>query len=241
MKLGFVVLVGMVISWFVFFLGSVCPEFFFSVAPPIDGWLWFPCLVCHCVKGINYSFPHLKIGDIIHQTQAAISSQDTTKFYLENLTQQILLGEPNSISEHVQANWEHLYPHPNHSIFTSLQLPFLEEETVSFSLGTDKAPGPDGFSALLFQRYWHLVCRDLLDLFHSFYNNNIDMLRLNLAYITLISKKGAYEPNDFKPISLLNIPYKIITKVLSNRLRTHCWTTCWSLPDCHPQTKIYIR
>lgn len=45
------------------------------------------------------------------------------------------------------------------------------------------------------------------------------MLRLNFAYITLIPKiEGIFEPNKLRPISLLT-PYKIITKVLSNRLQ----------------------
>lgn len=64
------------------------------------------------------------------------------------------------------------------------------------------------------------MCNDLLALFHSFYNNNLDISRLNLAYISLIPKKeGASESKYFRLISLLNSPYKIIAKVLSNHLR----------------------
>lgn len=161
----------------------------------------------------NY-IPLIKDGNNIHHSKTDILNIFTRYYHS-------LLGEINTSSNKVQANWDILYPNPNHLLLASLEQPFTKEEIKKaiFSLGIDKAPSSDGFNALFFQYFQHLVRNDLLDLFHSFYNNNLDMLRFNLAHITLIPKKeGACELNNFRPISLLNTPYKITTKTLSNRL-----------------------
>lgn len=53
----------------------------------------------------------------------------------------------------------------------------------------------------------------------SFYNNTLDLSKLNMASICLIPKKAnAVEIKDFGPISLINYSLKIITKCLTDRL-----------------------
>lgn len=53
----------------------------------------------------------------------------------------------------------------------------------------------------------------------SFLRKKIEIDRLNYAFIVLIHKKtDASEAGDFRSISLLNVVYKIITKVLTKRL-----------------------
>jgi retron-type reverse transcriptase len=54
----------------------------------------------------------------------------------------------------------------------------------------------------------------------SFYNNNASLESINNSYITLVPKKEAPESvNDFRPIALMNISLKLITKILANRLQ----------------------
>ena len=53
----------------------------------------------------------------------------------------------------------------------------------------------------------------------SFYNNQLDLERINMASICLIPKKdNANEVRNFRPISLINCSMKIITKCLMDRL-----------------------
>jgi hypothetical protein len=54
---------------------------------------------------------------------------------------------------------------------------------------------------------------------HSFYNHSLDLCKLNLASIILISKKEVCNIiHHFRPISLINYSCKIISKLLTNRL-----------------------
>ena len=65
----------------------------------------------------------------------------------------------------------------------------------------------------------HIIKEDLLKLFQSFYDGELDIFRVNFANITLIPKEpNACTMNKFRPISLLNCSYRIFTKVLTNRI-----------------------
>ena len=71
-----------------------------------------------------------------------------------------------------------------------------------------------------FQACWGIVKPDLIAVFHHFFANGRFEKSLNATFITLIPKKhAASEIRDFRPISLVGGVYKIITKVLANRLR----------------------
>jgi hypothetical protein len=84
----------------------------------------------------------------------------------------------------------------------------------------DKAPGPDGFNGLFLKKCWQFIKEDFYRLCWSFYNNNASLESINNSYITLVPKKEAPESvNDFRPIALMNISLKLITKILANRLQ----------------------
>jgi hypothetical protein len=54
-----------------------------------------------------------------------------------------------------------------------------------------------------------------------FYLNGYLPPQLNETNIALIPKKNAFNPQDFRPISLCNVIYKIIAKSLANRIKPH--------------------
>ena len=83
-----------------------------------------------------------------------------------------------------------------------------------------KAPGPDGMCALFYQKFWNTVGDDVTEKILDILNNNAHMDDLNKTYIALIPKKKECDtPVDFRPISLCNVMYKILSKVLANRLK----------------------
>ena len=88
------------------------------------------------------------------------------------------------------------------------------------SLGSSKAPRPNGFTALFFKKYWSVVKEEVLGCIRNFFLNHILMQEQNHTHIALIPKQsGAHTVHHFRPISLCNIVYKIITKILANRLK----------------------
>ena len=84
----------------------------------------------------------------------------------------------------------------------------------------DKAPGPDSFSMAFYHHCWGVVERDVLAMFEEFYQHSKFEKSFNATFIALIPKKNdASNIRDFRPISLVGSVYKILAKVLANRLK----------------------
>jgi Reverse transcriptase (RNA-dependent DNA polymerase) len=88
-----------------------------------------------------------------------------------------------------------------------------------FGSNASDAPGPDGFSFAFYQYFWSIVQDDLMLLLQHFYNNALNVTKLNHVMMCLLPKeKDATVIQKFRPISLVDCSYKIIYKVLTNRL-----------------------
>jgi hypothetical protein len=102
-----------------------------------------------------------------------------------------------------------------------LTSPFTEEEVKEavFQMEHNKAPGPDGFPAEFYQVFWDIIKKDLLDLFTEFFEGRLPLYSLNFGVITLLPKiKEATKIQQYRLICLLNVSFKIFTKVAINRL-----------------------
>ena len=83
----------------------------------------------------------------------------------------------------------------------------------------NKAPGLDGFPAEFYKRCWGIIKGDLLPMFHDFFCGQLNLFQLNFGTITLLPKKEeAIRIEQFRPICLLNVSFKIFSKVGKNRL-----------------------
>lgn len=83
-----------------------------------------------------------------------------------------------------------------------------------------KAPGPDGFHALFYQREWNTVGDTVVNQVKEFMDTGNLPTGINDTLIALVPKVPNPEKvNQFRPISLCNVNYKIITKAMTTRIK----------------------
>ena len=89
-----------------------------------------------------------------------------------------------------------------------------------FMMHPEKAPGPDGMTTLFFQHSWHIIKKDVVELVNNFLVTGVLDPRLNITNICMIPKtERPTRMTELRPISLCNVGYKIISKVLCQRLK----------------------
>ncbi|XP_060965624.1 uncharacterized protein LOC133034538 [Cannabis sativa] len=81
-----------------------------------------------------------------------------------------------------------------------------EIRSTLFAMSNNKVPGPDGMSVLFFKHYWETVGR-----MHK---------GVNATNIVLIPKvQKLKRTNQYRPISLCNVMYKVISKIIAHRIK----------------------
>lgn len=89
------------------------------------------------------------------------------------------------------------------------------------NIGGDKAPGPDGMLGAFFHQFWPTVGPDIIVEVKIFFDDFVITPQLNQTHICLLPKsEQASRMSDYRPISLCNVIYKIISKIITNRLKT---------------------
>ena len=100
--------------------------------------------------------------------------------------------------------------------------PFVAEE-VSLALkqmDADMAPSTDGLPPLFYKQFWDKVGREVTEAVLSALNTGTIPKAINHTFLTLIPKiQSPRKITDFRPISLSSVLYKLIAKVLANRLK----------------------
>ena len=104
----------------------------------------------------------------------------------------------------------------------ALNKPFtnLEVENSVRSMGSFKAPGPDGYKPIFYQDCWSVVGESVTKFVLNFFETGQLPPKTNDALLVLIAKVSKPERmSQFRPISLCNVLFKIITKIMVIRLK----------------------
>lgn len=110
----------------------------------------------------------------------------------------------------------------SHADGSSLTKPFSELQVKSAIWDCDsyKSPGPDGINFGFIKEFWVDLKEDVMRFMSDFHRNGKLTRGINSTFIALIPKIDSPQRiNDFRPISLVGSLYKILSKVLANRLK----------------------
>jgi hypothetical protein len=155
-------------------------------------------------------------GGRVHQSTEAIKTTTFTHF-------KAFYQEANASNINVQIETTSLFPKMvSDEEARVLETPCSLEEILEVIKGfkKEKSPGPDGWSVELYLHYFDIMGQDLLDVVEDTRSRGVVKNQLNNTFIVLIPKSNLPQQfADFCPISLCNLCYKIISKIIARRIR----------------------
>ena len=141
------------------------------------------------------------------------------------------LTNPQEIRDHIRTAFVNLYTSDH---IVSLQDPIIHSGSMNiayypsgeeirlalFSMKPLKSPGPDGFHPIFFQKKWNIVSMKICHKIQEWFTRGKIPEHLGQALICLIPKQSSPETvKHLRPISLCNTIYKLVTKIIVNRLK----------------------
>lgn len=109
---------------------------------------------------------------------------------------------------------------PTKADYLVAQVTETEIKKVLFSMPSNKSSGLDGFTLEFFQAAWSIVGKEMVITVQSFFHYGLMPRGFNATILTLIPKKtNSATMKDFRPISCCNLIYKVISKIIANRLQ----------------------
>ena len=89
------------------------------------------------------------------------------------------------------------------------------------TVSKNKSPGNDGLTIEFYIFFWGEIGQLLIDSYNESFGKGILSASQKQAVITLLQKNGKDRLflQNWRPISLLNVDYKILTKVITKRIK----------------------
>jgi hypothetical protein len=176
----------------------------------------------------NTKYYHLKTLSRRRRNNVIMLKNDNGQ-WIEDVTQLQLLAtdfyKKLFSTDQMSRNWENTditYPALDQEVLSKLAEPISNEEVrrAVFNMQPWKAPGPDGFPAGFYQKSWSIVGDSVHRFVIDVWQNPSLVADVNHTDICLIPKINNPEYiRQFRPISLCNTIYKIVSKVIVERLK----------------------
>lgn len=169
------------------------------------------------------------IREIICPDGRTISTQEEVKKEAERFFKEFLTYEPMDIEEKSVQDLQSIISFRCSEEERARLIRIVTEEEIRevvFRMPSSKSPGPDGYTSEFFKSAWSVIGKDLTNAVQSFFSKGFLPKGLNATILALIPKKDrAQEMRDYRPISCCNVLYKVISKIIANRLKG-------TLPQC---------
>jgi len=146
----------------------------------------------------------------LEQDEGTIVGEENLKLYITKYYKK-LFGSPEPNTFTLMENITHDIPQltlEENNILTAVK-------DATFQMEHNKAPRPDGFSAEFYQTFWDVIKTLLMEMFAQLSTVELPLFKLNFGVITLLPKKeNAVQIQQYRPICLLNVNFKISPRLL---------------------------
>jgi hypothetical protein len=149
----------------------------------------------------------------LEQDEGTIIGQENIKNYITEFYKNLFGPPSNNFFSLVEEENQDI-PQLSNVVNDILTADFTEEEVSEaiMNMEKNKAPGLDGFPAEFYQTFWSISKDDLMQMFMSFQLGELPLFQLNYGTI------NAIQIQQYRPICLLNVSFKLFTKVGTNRV-----------------------
>ena len=174
------------------------------------------------------------------KSRKLISSIKTEANIVDNLDENVILKDKDSISMYIKKYFEKLYEKEDYDVdyqnwflqfvdkfLTESEIKLLEANVTEMEIflsikdmNTNKAPGIDGIPIEFYEKYWDIIKKEFTEIVINIVNGTYLSESQRKAIITLLPKDGDLTLlKSWRPISLICCDVKIVAKILSKRIK----------------------
>ncbi|GJX24671.1 hypothetical protein Tco_0230967 [Tanacetum coccineum] len=169
-------------------------------------------------KMVKSKVSRSRVGAVLDSNNTIHEGTSVAKAFVNHYSN--FLGMEGNISPLDTTNLFHIRLDSTKAAFMCREVSINEIKDAMFSIGNDKAPGPDEYSSFFFKKAWDIVGEDVCRAVRDFFINGKLLQEINHTLLALIPKVTTPSCiNDYCPISCCNALYKCISKIITNRLK----------------------